>query len=314
MKKLLTITTVIFAAFMMQSANAGGIGVKVFDIPVEKSPLERFLHYGAAPIPEFGKEEQVSHKTAVKKDIEVEKVDGIYFIKLDTELLKGKIKPHYLVHLDTAEQVIKDTKARFVVNAGFFDPKNEQTTSYLTLDGKQILDPHNNASLMNNKHLEPYLNLIFNRSEFRILQSETDKDDYIYDIAPHNAPVKKGYKILHSVQGGPALAPLLQLEEEFFVLTENGKIISRTASSLSKYPRTLIGIKDNNVYIVIAPVGAPVTLPEASDIMKKAGFEKAMAFDGGGSVSVELPEANLHIISDTDKTARKLKSFLLVTD
>lgn len=302
----------IFLMFTSKSVFSNPLSIKIFDVPVEKSSLDKLKNGTLIPDMPVDKDEITSLK--MKKDIKIEQINGIYFIKLDTKQLKGKIIPHYLVHLDTAENVYKQTGARLVVNAGFFDPKNEQTVSYLTKDGKQILDPHNNANLTGNKHLQPYLDLIFNRSEFRVLKSETDDDDYKYDIAPHNEEPPKGYFILHSIQGGPALAPILRLEEEFFVLSENGKIISQSASSLSKYARTLIGIKNNDVYIVIAPVEHPITLPEASDIMKAAGFMKAMAFDGGGSVSLEYRDKDLHIISEKNKTARKLKSFLLITD
>ena len=217
-----------------------------------------------------------------------------------------------MTNLKTSREVFDETKARLVVNAGFFDPKNHQTVSYLTLDGKGILNPNSNKSLVENEYLKPYMDKILNRSELRVLKSDSD-GTLIYDITPHNEPVQAGYKILHAIQGGPALVPILRLEEEFFVLTDKeGKIISQSASSLSKYARTLVGIKNNNVYFVIATKSKPISLIEASEIMKAAGFSKAMAYDGGGSVSVDFRDTNLHIISDKKETARKLKSFWIV--
>jgi len=251
-------------------------------------------------------------KVPAVPDIEVSENDGIYVIKINTKKIGHLFKPYYVTSLKTNREVYDETKARLVVNAGFFDPKNHQTVSYLTLDGKTILNPNNNKSLVENKYLKPYMKQILNRSELRVLKSDSD-GSLLYDIAPHSAPVPSGYKILHAIQGGPALAPVLRLEEEFFVLTDNeGKIISQSASSLSKYARTLVGIKNNNVYFVIATNAKPITLIEASDIMKALGFAKAMAFDGGGSVSVDFRDTDLHIISDKNKTARKLKSFWVV--
>ncbi len=249
-----------------------------------------------------------------EKDITMEEKDGIYIIKINTSTLKGELKPYYVVNLTTNYDVYKQTEARLVVNAGFFDPKNEQTVSYLTLDGKQILDPHRNKNLMENIHLQPYMDKILNRSEFRILQSNTSNEKK-YDIVPHNEPCPQGYKIIHSIQGGPGLVPDIRLVEEFFVLTDKtGKIVSESASSLCKYARTLVGIKENNVYFVIASNTHPVTLPEAAEILQNLGMEKAMAFDGGGSVSIDFRDEDAHIISDKEQTARKLKSFWIVTE
>lgn len=249
-----------------------------------------------------------------EKDITISYNNGIYIIKISPEDLNGELKPYYVVNLKTNKDVYEETNARLVINAGFFDPKNHQTVSYLTLSGKQILDPHNNKNLMENEHLQPYMDKILNRTEFRILRSKTT-GEYKYDITPHSTPVEEDYEIWHSIQGGPGLVPKLRLAEEFFVLTDKeGKIINESASSLSKYPRTLLGIKNNEIYFVIATTESPLTLPEAASFLSNYGFEKAMAFDGGGSVSVDYRDENIHIISDRDQTARKLKSFFIITN
>ncbi len=311
MKKIFLIP-IIFALTTL-SANAE-LGVKIFDIPVQKGALKEFQK----PIAErHNVPTSVNYAKVVEKtepDITIADVNGIYVIKIKPEKLNGEIKPYYVTNLKTNEEVFEETNARLVVNAGFFDPKNHQTVSYLTLNGKVILDPHNNKNLIENKHLTPYLDKILNRSEFRILKSETT-GTFKYDIAPHNEAAPSGYKILHAIQGGPGLVPDLRLDEEFFVLTDkSGKIVSQSASSLSKYARTLIAIKNNEVYLIIATTAHPMTLPEASDMLNKAGFEKGMAFDGGGSVSLDFRDKNLHVISDKNQTARKLKSFLIITD
>ncbi len=252
-------------------------------------------------------------KKVSEPDITTAYNNGIYVIKINPKKLRGDFKPYYVVNLTTNKDVFDETEARLVVNAGFFDPKNHQTVSYLTLNGQQILDPHNNKNLMNNKHLQPYMDKILNRTEFRVLRCKMT-GQYKYDIAPHNAPVEAGYEIWHAIQGGPALVPDMRLAEEFFVLTDkSGKIISESASSLSRYPRTLLGIKDNQVYFVIATTEHPLSLPEAAQVLRDAGFEKAMAFDGGGSVSLDYRDENIHVISDKDQTARKLKSFFIIT-
>ena len=234
--------------------------------------------------------------------------EGIYVIEVNTQKNKYKLIPYYVDGLETNYNVYKNTGAKFVVNTAFFDPNNKQTVSYVTIDSDIVLNPKTNKNLMSNQTLKPYMDKILNRSEFRILKDK--KGNILYDIAPHNEEVKSGYKIKHAIQTGPMLYPELRLEEEFFILVKNGKIVSESASALHKYARTAIGIKDNKVYIFIITNKAPMTLEEVGNLAKKWGMEKAMAFDGGGSTSFDSKE--LHIISDKDNSARSLKSFLIL--
>ena len=229
---------------------------------------------------------------------------GIYVIELNAK----NIEPYYTDELETNFDVYQKTNAKLVVNAGFFDPKNKKTVSYVVINEKTVLDPNNNENLMENTNLIPYLNKILNRSEFRILKDENDQ--IIYDIAPHNETIKDGLTLVHSIQAGPMLYPDLRLEDEFFILVKNGELKSESASCLHKYARTGIGIKNNKVYIFIATKKSPLTLSELSIITQIWGMEKSMAFDGGGSTSIDTNE--LHIISDYKDQGRKLKSFLIL--
>lgn len=238
----------------------------------------------------------------------VQDPQGVYIVEINTTKTKSKLFPYIVSDLETNQNVYNRVDSRFVVNAGFFDPKNQKTVSYVVIDGVQVLDPNQNENLVNNETLKPYLEKILNRSEFRILVNQKGK--YIYDIAPHNEPVQDGYELKHSIQAGPMLFPDLRLEEEFFVLVRDGKIVSESASALHKYARTAIGIRDNNVYLFIITKDSPMTLEEVSDLTRKWGMEKSMAFDGGGSTSFDSQE--LHVISEKDNTARKLKSFLIL--
>lgn len=318
MKKF--IKTLIIISFLSSVSYADSVDFKIFDFTVNKESGKNFIKSVSQNNSDISDDNvkpvknTADENNSVKSlpDIEVSENDGLYIIKIDTKKVGNLFQPYYVTHLTTNREVFDNTNARLVINAGFFDPKNHQTVSYLTLNGKTILDPHNNKNLMGNKYLEPYMDKILNRSELRVLKSKTD-DSLLYDIAPHNEPVPRGYELIHAIQGGPALAPVLRLEEEFFVITDDeGKIISQSASCLSKYARTLIGIKNNNIYFVIATKSRPITLIEASDIMKAAGFSKAMAYDGGGSVSLDYRDKDIHIVSDKNETARKLKSFWVV--
>ncbi len=231
---------------------------------------------------------------------------GIYVIEVNAK--KESLVPVVVDNLETNEFVYNTYEPKFVFNTGFFDPKNQKTVSYIIIDGKIVANPKDNESLMNNAALKPHLGKILNRSEFRILQNE--KGNITYDICPHDYKIEDGYKLKHSIQAGPMLLPDLRLEEEFFILKRDGKIISESASSLHKYARTAIGIKENKVYVFIIPNEAPMNLKEVAELAKSLGMEKAMAFDGGGSTSFDSKE--LHVISEKDNQARKLKSFLML--
>ena len=231
-----------------------------------------------------------------------------FIIEITASKAKNRVLPYYVKELKTNKEVYDETGARLVVNAGFFDPKNQKTVSYVTINGQVVLNPEHNENLIENKALQEFLPKIFNRSEFRVLEDE--KGRLLYDIAPHNDEAPVGYTIKHSIQGGPALFPELRLEEEFFVLVRDGKIVSESASALHKYARTAIGIRENNIYLFVITKDAPMTLEEVADLTRKWGMEKAMAFDGGGSTSFDSQE--LHIISEKDDTARRVKSFLIL--
>ena len=234
--------------------------------------------------------------------------DGVYVVQILSSKVKDRLVPYVSDSLETCSDVYKNTGAKLVVNTGFFDPKNQKTVSYIFIDGKLVASPEDNENLMNNSAIKPFLDKILNRSEFRILQDS--KGNILYDIARHNDKIPDDYTLKHSIQAGPMLFPDLNLEDEFFVLVRDGKIISESASALHKYARTAIGIRDNNVYLFIVTTKAPMNLSELADLTRKWGMQKAMAFDGGGSTSFDSQE--LHVISEKNNEARKLKSFLIL--
>ena len=64
--------------------------------------------------------------------------------------------------LKTVEKFAEQTEAVAVLNGGFFDPVNGQTTSYVMKEGEIIADPSKNSRLMDNPQLQPYLKKILN--------------------------------------------------------------------------------------------------------------------------------------------------------
>ena len=243
-------------------------------------------------------------------DITCEFNDGIYHIVIPEETNIEFVSSE---HLKTNRQVFEETKARLVVNAGFFDPKNGKTISFVYNKGVLLETPMDNENLIFNETIMENWMKVSKRTEFRV----TCKGGLLlYDITPHN----KFYtgRLIASAQAGPMLLPDLQLEEEFFVVKDaNGKVIRESASVLSKTARTLIGIKKGEVHIFVVTNEHPMDIYEARDLCAKFGMEKAMAFDGGSSTSLDYKNGDVeyHVTSigiPTDDTGRKLKSFLIV--
>lgn len=249
------------------------------------------------------------------KKIEVTNDNGLYIIKIPKER-NSNIRPYVTKFLTYNKDVYAQTGAELVINAGYFDPKNQATTSYVIIDKEVVLDPKTNSSLMNNNTLYPHLDTILNRTEFRVLNCQ---GEIRYDITAHNAKTPFRCEIVHSIQAGPMIYPDLKLSREYFVTKDkNGNVTRDSITALKKCARTAIGIKDGDIYIIIANIYHKLTLPALYQICQNLGLEKAMNFDGGGSTSLNYKGTDnplykdFEITSDKNKNARKLKSFLVI--
>ena len=247
-------------------------------------------------------------------NIEISNDKGLYVIHIPAAR-NSRIEPYITKLLTTNKDVFNSTNAELVINAGYFDPKNHGTSSYVVINKDLVLDPTENENLMNNKALEPYMSKILNRTEFRIMDCHGKTK---FDITSHKTRIPFKCELVHSIQAGPLLYPDLRLEEEYFVSKKDGVVVRDSITALKKCARTAIGIKGDDLYIIIATTKHKLTLPELSDVCRDLGLEKAMNFDGGGSTSLNFKGTknpdykNLEIVSDKDKNARKLKSFLVI--
>lgn len=241
--------------------------------------------------------------------VSIKEDNGIYHITLNGNAVKKRINFIATDSLKTNKEVHEMTRALLTINTGFFDPKNGKTISYIVTDGQTVADPLMNDGLMLNPLLRLHMKKILNRSEFRVVECNKKLR---YEIVPHNAPVDFMCSVKTSAQGGPQLLPELRLEEEFFILkNEEGNIIRQSASVLDRVPRTIVGIKDNEMHILIITNKNPKNIFEARDLCKSYGFEKAMAFDGGSSTSLDYKKIHVTSIEAND-TGRSLKSFMIV--
>lgn len=240
-------------------------------------------------------------------DIQYTFENGIYHFILPNQT---KIEFVSTPKLATNKEIHDKTGATLTVNAGFFDPKNQKTISFVYNDGILQESPIENENLVFNDTIMDNWEKVSNRTEFRV----TYQDGlYKYDITPHNDAYKG--RLIASAQAGPMLLPDLRLEEEFFVVKNNdGKVVRESASVLHKTARTIIGLKNDEIHIFVVTNEHPMTILEARDLCKSYGLEKAMAFDGGSSTSVDYKDI-IHVTSTgikTDDTGRRLKSFLIV--
>ncbi|MBR1753357.1 phosphodiester glycosidase family protein [bacterium] len=240
--------------------------------------------------------------------IKIEENEGVYHLVLDGKKLANKIE------FVSSEKLISNRKAHelfdsvLTINTGYFDPKNQKTISYIIENnGQKILSPLDNENLMNNPVLVKNMDKIEARSEFRILDCGFKTK---YQIASHTEEIPTGCRVTTSAQGGPAILPDLRLEEEFFIVkNSDGKVIRESASVLHRCARTIIGLKDGNIHILIFTNKHPVNMQEVQDYCKNSGLETAMGFDGGSSTSMNY--GDIEVVSAKD-SGRLLKSFLIV--
>lgn len=233
-----------------------------------------------------------------------------YIYKINTKEIGEKIKPYVVQKgLKSTSQVFQDNDFDLVVNGGFFDPQTSSAVSYVTIDSKTVNTPFENLAMIENLAHEGRLENVLNRCEFRILESDI-LGKLKFDINYHFAPVEKGYKIRHALQGGPMIYPDFNLEQEGFVKYDStGMPIFQSVDALKRRARTLLALKDEYLYIIIFTNFSPVTIGETGNMLQKYKFDKVMALDGGASTSLNYKD--VEIFSSGDKQ-RELKSFLII--
>lgn len=247
---------------------------------------------------------------ALAGDISVSKDNGIYHVILKGERIKKKIKFVVSEDLITNREAHIRGRSILTVNAGFFDPKNSKTISYIVTDRMISADPMFNSSLLANPFFRKNMNKVLNRSEFRVMQCD---NKYEYAIVSHKAEVPFGCAVETSAQGGPLILPELRMEEEgFIVKNDKGEVIRESASVLHKTSRTIIGIKGTDeCHILIITDDNPMDLYEVQELCKELNLDRAMAFDGGSSTSLNYKDMEV-ISTKGDGAGRMLKSFMIV--
>jgi hypothetical protein len=220
--------------------------------------------------------------------------------------------------LATVDRFATETDAQAVLNAGFFDPQNQQTTSHIVIHGERVGDPAENARLVGNPDLAPYLDQILNRSEFRRYDCAGQPR---YDITFHDAPVPAACQLVDSVGAGPQLLPENLAEAEAFTAYANGTLIRDALGSQQRNARTAVGIREEGqvVWVMVAqnpeaPAGTGLTLAELAQWMAQHGIQKALNLDGGSSSSLFFQGKTYggRYDADGNPVTRPVKSVLVV--
>ena len=205
------------------------------------------------------------------------------------------------------------------INGGYFDPVNNKTTSFITLQSKVVADPRFNERLVDNPDLKQYLGKIFNRAEFRRYSCGKDIQ---YDIQPHFAPILSNCTLEASLGGGPGLLPQDTSVAEAFTAYRDGQKIRDAIGSDALNARSAVGItKAGDVILTMVaqqpqqPLNSGISLGELSDYLSSLGAVKAMNLDGGSSASLYYDGRGVYgrVDSKGNKIQRPVKSVLLVT-
>jgi len=249
------------------------------------------------------------------KEIKMQKIGtGVYIFKIPLDKYANSIKPYVADKLITTSDVFNNKELNFklVVNGGFFNIKTGDPISTVIIDGARTESIFDNLPLVQALNKQNRIDNVINRCELRIL--ENDNGELVFDIQNHFAPVQQGMKIKHSLQAGPMILPELKLEEEGFIKYKNKKAVNLAADVLKRRERTIVGLKKGllnkeDLYIIIFTKDNKIALNEARDYCLALGLDKAMAFDGGASTSINYKDIEIYSATDNQ---RKVKSFLVI--
>ncbi|MBX3138745.1 phosphodiester glycosidase family protein [Candidatus Obscuribacterales bacterium] len=233
------------------------------------------------------------------KGVTYERVDiddkaRAHVVFVDTTRGAVAIKPYMSDSIETTSSAAAKNNAIVAINAGFFNLSDGESTSYITLGGKQLCEPKHNAALVNNEGLKPFLTNIFNRSELRFL---IDKNSKVHmKVQAHSDAAPAGYRVVDSIQAGPQLLPKYTAREEAFVRRPPGA--AKDADSIGtnmRAARTAFGITKNGQAVLVCVEGRKtkefsegISLPNLAEFMRRIGCESAINFDGGTSTTMVL--------------------------
>ncbi len=204
------------------------------------------------------------------------------------------------------------------INAGFFDPQNQLTTSYIVVDGEPVADPQDNERLMQNPDLTVHLPQILNRSEFRRYRCTTGDR---YAIAQHLDLTPPDCVLLDAVGAGPRILPDLALATEAFLTVDEQGSVRDALGSSGRNARSAIALLPNGDVLLAmaaqqseAPTHSGISLEEMAKFLASLGATDALNLDGGSSAGLWIEGQAIYgrVNGAGDRIERPIKSVLLV--
>lgn len=229
-----------------------------------------------------------------------------------------KVYPEVAPELQSIETFATQHKAIAVINGGYFDPKNQKTTSYITRKGKLVADPRTNERLIENPDLQLYLDKILNRTEFR---RYICSHQFRYDITFHKDGIPSGCILVDAIGGGPQILPQNTAFEEGFTDYQAGEKIRDAIGTTQPNARSAIAITNNGDIILAmvaqkpeSPSNSGMSLEQLADFLASLGVEKAINLDGGSSASLFYSGKTFYgrLDSEGNQIQRPIKSVILV--
>lgn len=204
------------------------------------------------------------------------------------------------------------------INGGYFDPNNQQTTSFVTTNKRLVADPRLNSRLVDNPDLAIYLGKILNRAEFRRYQCDGQN---VYDITLHRQSVPAQCVLIDALGAGPQLLPVDTSQAEGFTAYQDGKLIRNAIGVNTANARSAVGItKDGTVILAMVEQkdarDSGLSLADLALFLKNLGVTKAMNLDGGSSTSLYYRGRTYYgkLNPEGNKVKRPLKSILVVQE
>jgi hypothetical protein len=254
--------------------------------------------------------------TGVRYEVDERAGERVHLLTIPSDRAMA-IVPSVAPSLQSLAQIARARGAIAGINGGYFDPANQQTNSWVLIDGRVAANPANNTRLLQNPALRPHLKAILARSEFRVYHC---KGKVRYGIAPHQAPIPPGCTLVHALGGGPQLLPTLTTEREAFTARAQGVVVRDAIDALGANARTAVGLKADGQLLWVMVEQKPgrdssgMTLGELGRYLKGRGVSSALNLDGGSSSSIYVKGVSHGGQRDQSGAPiqRAVKSFLLL--
>jgi exopolysaccharide biosynthesis protein len=232
--------------------------------------------------------------------------------------------------VETLDKFATRYHAPVVINAGFFDPNNQKTTSYIQLEDGQTFKPEDNERLVTNPNLQPYLPKIL-RNRPSLQQYDCGQTvRYTITLDTLNRQNPENCHLQNSLGAGPQLftndhPPTEQalkdafLNEGFIDYNPTGKLTRDPIGVFSKNARSAIGLKpDGSILILMAAQTlnnkTGVSLPDLAKELYALGARQAMALDGGSSSALYVNHQVIYgkLGANNETIQRPVKSVLMI--